>query len=254
MHLGPIAFSLLAALCAPTWLAQTAPEPPGPCQYSFTTERLHTDAGQVPVELYRPLDSASHPLIVMLHGSVGVFTHPEDEPPKEDNFGERRLAQSCFVVALPHYLEPFGMKSITSMTEMRRMFPSIVTELQDIVRQLENLPGVEKKIGLYGESYGGYLAAALATVDPAVRAVSEYGGGAPAGYSFHRSAPPFLIQHGEADTLVPLAEAQGLQKQVMASGAPAILVIYPGQTHYFDGKTRAVVLERSTDFFLGNLK
>ncbi len=207
------------------------------------------------VDLYRPIDNGMHPLIVMIHGSVGVFTHPDDQAPKEDNFGERRLAQNCFIVALPHYLEPFGMKSITGIPEMRRMFSSILAELQDISRQLETVPGVEKKkVGLYGESYGGYVAVALAASDPAVQAVSEYSGGPPAGYGFHRSAPQFLIQHGGADTVVPVKEAYRLRNEVMAAGARATLVTYPGQTHYFDEETRFAVLERSVDFFLRRLK
>lgn len=42
------------------------------------------------------------------------------------------------------------------------------------------------------------------------------------------TSPAFLIVHGAADTLVPVAQSQALAAALKAKGAPAELVVYPG--------------------------
>jgi acetyl esterase/lipase len=44
-------------------------------------------------------------------------------------------------------------------------------------------------------------------------------------------SPPFLIQHGDADTTVSVKQSQKLYDALKAQGVPAELVIYPGITH-----------------------
>jgi acetyl esterase/lipase len=44
-------------------------------------------------------------------------------------------------------------------------------------------------------------------------------------------SPPFLIQHGDADTTVSLKQSQKLYDALKAQGVPAELVVYPGITH-----------------------
>jgi acetyl esterase/lipase len=45
--------------------------------------------------------------------------------------------------------------------------------------------------------------------------------------------PPFLIQHGAADTTVAPAQSKRLYEALRAAGVPAELVIYPGVSHGF---------------------
>jgi acetyl esterase/lipase len=45
--------------------------------------------------------------------------------------------------------------------------------------------------------------------------------------------PPFLIQHGAADTTVAPAQSKRLYEALRAAGVPAELVIYPGVAHGF---------------------
>ena len=44
-------------------------------------------------------------------------------------------------------------------------------------------------------------------------------------------SPPFLIQHGDADTTVSVKQSQKLADALKAQGVPAELVIYPGNVH-----------------------
>jgi acetyl esterase/lipase len=46
-----------------------------------------------------------------------------------------------------------------------------------------------------------------------------------------KNAPPFLIQHGDADTTVPVAQSQELYDALIKTGAKAKLIIYPGAPH-----------------------
>lgn len=45
------------------------------------------------------------------------------------------------------------------------------------------------------------------------------------------NSPPFLIQHGDADTTVSVKQSQKLHDALKAQGVPAELVIYPGIAH-----------------------
>lgn len=45
------------------------------------------------------------------------------------------------------------------------------------------------------------------------------------------SDPPVLLSHGDADTVVPLAQSQGLLEALQAAGVPSALVTVPGGEH-----------------------
>jgi dipeptidyl aminopeptidase/acylaminoacyl peptidase len=47
------------------------------------------------------------------------------------------------------------------------------------------------------------------------------------------NAPPFLIQHGAADTEVPPKQAQQLYEALKQKGVPAEIAIYPDVGHGF---------------------
>jgi len=53
------------------------------------------------------------------------------------------------------------------------------------------------------------------------------------------TAPPFLIQQGAADGIVPLKQSQKLYDALKAIGVPAELVVYPGVAHSFARPTAA---------------
>ncbi len=47
--------------------------------------------------------------------------------------------------------------------------------------------------------------------------------------------PPFLIQHGEADTWVPFEQALRLEKAIRSAGGSVELEAVPGADHFFGG-------------------
>jgi acetyl esterase/lipase len=62
-------------------------------------------------------------------------------------------------------------------------------------------------------------------------------------------SPPFLIQHGDADTTVSVKQSQALYDALKAQGVPAELVIYPGAAHMLarPGQTGSLAFDPVTD-------
>jgi acetyl esterase/lipase len=176
--------------------------------------------------------------------------HSSDEP-SQDNFGEKTLARSCFVVVLPHYLGVLGLKSLTSEGEIISRFPVLLAATDTLLSQAELLPSTrEKPVFLFGESLGGYLSIALALRRKEVMAVSEISAGIPTGYSVDRPPPlALLISHGADDPLIPVREAEKLQEFCVQHHFKNEMYIYPRVGHYFDRTTELQCIALTVDFF-----
>ena len=67
----------------------------------------------------------------------------------------------------------------------------------------------------------------------------------------HAVAPPFLLQHGQADTWVPCAQSIRLAGKLRAVGAPIQLQIVPGADHFFAGAPDVeAIFDRAVAFLL----
>ncbi len=66
-----------------------------------------------------------------------------------------------------------------------------------------------------------------------------------------KDAPPFFIQHGTHDRLVPLAQSESLHKALLAAGAKSSLHIMEGADHCFWGVPDDGVVERDIAFLKG---
>lgn len=171
------------------------------------------------------------PAVIALHGSGGghdslaATAHP--------------LAGQGFCVYVPHYFDRTGTVE-AAMPAMFLDFPLWMKTLWDLTSLVSQQPLVDPdRIGLVGFSLGGYLAMSLASIDPRIRVVVEYFGGLPKEIKlFMRRLPPTLILHGDADTVVPVAEAHSLQQILQERSVPCEMRIYPGEGHHFTPETR----------------
>ena len=59
----------------------------------------------------------------------------------------------------------------------------------------------------------------------------------------HPAAPPFLIEHGTADTAAPFDQGRRLHAALVAAGAHSTLVPHAGAEHFFDGLADAAIVE-----------
>lgn len=71
---------------------------------------------------------------------------------------------------------------------------------------------------------------ALLGCEPALCAPTVAKNASPLTY-INAMSPPFLIQHGDADTTVSVKQSQKLYDALKAQGVPADLVVYPGIVH-----------------------
>lgn len=222
------------------------------CSYQYRVDDVRIDGRPVPIELYVPKGAGPFPLVFMLHGSAGAFSiHPAGAP-ATDNFGEHFLARQCLLVALPHYIQAFGYSSFWSQQQILALFPHIFDVVSRLLDTAETLPQVRgQPVFLFGQSLDGYLGLALALRRAEVRAVSDFSGGFPRGYSLDRSGPlNILVSHGEVDSVIPVSQAYMLQRYCRHHGIAVQLKVYPDQGHYFTSAATSEVIENTASLFV----
>lgn len=167
------------------------------------------------------------------------------------------VAQSGLALYAPHYFEKTesARPTIANILDGRH-FAEWLAAIRDAVTYVASRPSVDaSRIGVLGISLGGYLAVALGAEDPRIRALAEISGGVPLGWEerINSLMPPTLILHGEADDVVPVAEAHKLEALLKSCAARYQMEIFPGQTHWFDGNGTFALLMRCAGFLQRNL-
>ncbi len=182
------------------------------------------------------------PAVIGLHGSGGSSERMA-EPAS-------LLAAQGFAVYVPHYFERTGTTSVADKPTILRHFFAWGKTLWDAIGFVAERPEVDaQRIGLLGFSLGAYLALSVAAVDSRVQAVVEFFGGLPKEAKlFMRRFCPVLILHGDADQIVPVAEAYHLQQLLEKKKLPYEMQIYPGIGHGFSGETWQDAGLRSVQF------
>jgi dienelactone hydrolase len=199
----------------------------------ITQSQVVFQSGGKPIRLDaylpEPID-APLPTVIALHGAGGNVS------------GMARyagtLAAQGFAVYVLHYFDRTRTVSADKQTILRN-FPLWMKTLWDAIGFVEKQPQVDRKrIALLGFSLGAYLSLATSAIDNRVKVVIEFFGGMPKEMNFFmRRLCPVLILHGEADTIVPVAEAYNLQKLSEKKGVPYEIKIYPGVGHGFGDET-----------------
>ncbi len=172
-----------------------------------------------------PAAPGPHPGVVLLPGAGGWA-------PRYQNLA-RALADSGFAaLALDYYgLEgpPTSAAELVPKTALWRR------HIRDAVGLLRSSAAKDRPVALVGFSRGAFLAIMVANRTPGVAAVVDYFGGAQIDpdslRAQMRAFPPLLILHGDADRIVPVAEAYRLQDEVERRGGTVEVHIYPGGDH-----------------------
>jgi dienelactone hydrolase len=197
---------------------------------------------KIRLDCFLPVNSEQClPAVIGLYG-FGGGSASMSEPASQ-------LAERGFAVYLLHYFDRTGMVE-AEKAAMVVNFPAWLKTLWDAVSFVEQQTEVDaKRIGLVGFSLGGYLAVCGATIDPRIQVVVEFFGGLPKEMKFFmRRVCPMLILHGEADPIIPVAEAYHLQQVLEKKGAPCEMKIYSGVGHNFSGEAWADAQTRALAF------
>jgi len=244
--------------------------PPEPVSPDFPLAKLGTvernitycsmDGVELKLDAYYPASAKGRwPVLVYIHG--GSWTGGDKRSPATQQDRVALVEAGFLVVSINYRLAP------------EYPFPAMIEDAKCAVRFLRahaddyNLdPG---RVGAFGNSAGGHIAALLGLADQsagwdvgpyleypsAVGAVADLFGPADLatllGNNSERvfrdedlaaaspvnhvteEAPPFLILHGDGDSLVPLEQSRTLYERLTEHGARAELVVVQGGGHGF---------------------
>ncbi len=234
------------------------------------------------LDVYRSSDSVVRPLLINVHGG-GWRVSNRQRSPRETRawtpgFHEQMVAAG-FVVACPSY-----------RLSAEALYPAAVEDVTDAVHFLranaETFGADGSRVVLFGQSAGGYLAAAVGldpTVAPVRAVIAWYPLTDFSAFSDDESAaifpsqwlgaplsavaatvdqarlsrlaradaPPVLLQHGTADTMAPYDQSVRLHDALAAAGAPVELETVDGAGHFFgdaDDATVRAIFGRAMQF------
>ncbi len=182
----------------------------------------------IAVEQFLPATPGKHRAVIALHGSGGIREGWSTQPAS-------LMAGQGYSVFLLHFFDRTGTVRADYETT-QRYFPDWMRTVGDAITFAAQNPSVDAdRIGLLGFSLGSFLALAVASVDPRVKAVVDFFGGLPEELHGTPRMPPVLILHGEDDRVVPVSEAVKLQQLLERTGTPYEMKLYPGAGHVFNG-------------------
>lgn len=176
-----------------------------------------TGPAQASVAVDRFGPSASVGSVILLYGSDGLTNSGRYQ------FAANMIAGAGYNVLLPRYFEATG--------DQRARYSEIKSKFPVWLEAIETITGDQlARFAVVGFSLGGALALALAARDRRIKAVVDLFGFLPPGLE-RASLPPTLILHGDADRVVPVSNAEAIERLVKSNGGSVQSHIYPGEGH-----------------------
>ena len=204
------------------------------------------------LDLHLPVAEGPHPLVVYVPGG-GFVVAP------------RRMArrQRAYIAAAGYAVASVEYRTIrqqASYTDGIADIQSAITYLSDHADEFAIDTG---RIGIWGESAGGYLASLIGLTDRRIRAVVDQFGPSDLSHAadgfdprmhatvtdprhpiyrygaaranpadlVHRAAPPFLLLHGDDDRIITPAQTGVLHRALIGAGADSTRYVLAGAGH-----------------------
>ncbi len=203
-----------------------------PCRANWQAGQFESDGKPVTEFHCAPKGKQRRPAVILVHGAgPRGLGRPEMQKMCSD------LARHGYFAEFIEYYSQTNPIAPGFKTEIAKQFPVWMKELDAGVHALEKNRRVDpKRIGLVGFSLGGYLAMSYGASHPdRIAAIVEYYGGLPPVFDQRApEIPPTLILHGDADMVVPVAQAKRLDQLLTRAGRPHQIHIYPGASHAFN--------------------
>ncbi len=274
------------------WLRPSSPEIE---MSSFTLASLESyparDGSNIPMFVYRPKEcekkEALCPVIVQFHGGPEGQSIPNIFPLRE------LLLEQGFIWVSPNVRgsDGYGKKYLEADNGAKRL--QVITDIEDValyIRKNWSSEGQSPKVGIYGGSYGGYVAymgmtrfagaydagislvgisnliSFLNNTAPYRRKlrISEYGDPEKDREALIKLSPityidkikaPLLIVHGATDPRVPAGEAIVFYEEMQKKNIPGELILFSDEGHgVAKRKNIALFYAYFIDFFNSHLK
>ena len=188
---------------------------------------------------YRPPGTGPFPAVLILHGASGL----------QQSIAAKAswLALQGYIAFAPDYFTPIGVAGGAWTGPSYKQYTDQIRQiLGDGLEALTSLSYVDSThLGAMGFSLGGYYAAILGTRNDVKGIVSYYGAftGPPINQNPVTYTPveianqmraSVLMFQGDADQLVPIANANVMANLLTSAGKDCQYVVYPGAQHTFD--------------------
>ncbi len=188
----------------------------------------------MPAAFYRPQGAGPFPAVLVLHGKSGLTSASQAYA--------SWLATQGYVALAPDYFAPINMPAGTWTGSDYGKYTDRIRE--DLGQGLESLKSlsyvIPDRIGVVGHSLGGFFAFVLATRDDLKGIVSYYGAYQPQAVAprypliIAQMKAPVLMFHGDADTSVPIEQANTARDWLISNGKQFEYILYPGVGHALD--------------------
>jgi acetyl esterase/lipase len=204
------------------------------------------------LDLHVPVTAGPHPLVVFVPGG-GFVVAPRRMARRPRDF----VAAAGYAVASVEYRTT---RQHATYDEGVADVRAAITHLTDHAGDLGVDPG---RIGIWGESAGGYLASIVGLTDQRIRAVVDQFGASDLSHVadgfdrhmrdsvsdprhpihrygavranpadlVHPSAPPFLLLHGDDDRIIAPAQTELLHQALVAAGVDSTRYLLAGAGH-----------------------
>nr|WP_274636085.1 alpha/beta hydrolase [Microbacterium bovistercoris] len=162
------------------------------------------------------------------------------------------LAALCALTTEPEFEGIVGVRTgATTVSAAVCFFP--VTDLHTMPTGSEGMPEAVRRdlLALHGELPPSPIHILL---DGSPLPVDETRRIASPTSHVRADAPPFLLAHGDRDTVVPVQQSELLASALTGVGASVELVVVPGAGHGFDGVDAAPQLARAVRFLSEHLR
>jgi dipeptidyl aminopeptidase/acylaminoacyl peptidase/uncharacterized Ntn-hydrolase superfamily protein len=248
-----------------------------------------TDGTPIEGVLSKPPDfdpSRKHPLLVVIHGGPTAADTPS--LPRPFAYPLQQFAAKGALILQPNYRGSTGYGEKFRSLNVRNLG---LGDYADVISGVDHLIGQglvdRERVGAMGWSQGGYISAFITCYSDRFKAVSVGAGisdwrtyytgtdippwartylkatpwsdpeiyrkTAPVTY-LDRAKTPTLIQHGDRDERVPIANGYELYRGLKDRGVPVKLVVYKGHDHgVYKPKEQQALMEQNFDWFCEHL-
>ena len=206
------------------------------------TMTIPSNNRQIDAMVYTPREGRNGAVIVMLHGAQGLR-------PTLPGFDPRalQLASRGYVVIMPQYYDATSSDTARDRRNMDRWRDVA----DDVATSAAALAGIDsRKVGVWGFSLGGWLAAESLMRNESLRAAVAVAAGvdvAPA-RSYSRSAP-LLMVNADGDPVISSTSGREFAASLRSRGAEVETLTLDSRQHVFELPLWCQTFTASREFF-----